>query len=86
MNLGTTPSAVLMLVAPMLPALTGAMVLGNWLVCSIPPARRALGSEARNVPGTDYRSSQRALIRLTAILLACATVLALVGAATLARR
>src|SRR5437773_335866 len=38
MNLGTTPPAVLMTLAPMLPALTGAMVLGNWLVCSIPPA------------------------------------------------
>jgi hypothetical protein len=75
----TGPKALLVF-APMIPALTGAMVLGNFLVWLIPPARRALRGEARAHPGTDYGTSQRALGRITLYTLPFAAVLMFCGA------
>lgn len=75
-------SALLMVLPPFLPAITGAMVVGNFLIHLIPPARRAMDEEARGFPGTDYRTSQRTLLRCTAALLGIAAVLAFIGAAT----
>jgi len=76
-------SVLLMVLPPFFPAITGAMVVGNFLVHLIPPARRAMAEEARGFPGTDYSTTQRTLLRCTAVLLGIAAVLALIGAATL---
>jgi hypothetical protein len=72
----------LMILPPFLPAISGAMVIGNFLVSLIPPARRAMEGESRDFPGTDYSTAQRSLLRATAGLLGIAFVLALIGAAT----
>jgi len=42
---------------------SSSLVLANFLVYRIPPARRALDAEDHDVPGNDYNASQRALIK-----------------------
>lgn len=46
-----------------------AMMLANLLVHAVPAARRALDREASTVRGTDFRSSNRQLMRLSAALM-----------------
>jgi len=46
-----------------------AMMTGNILVHAVPAARRALDQEASAVRGTDFRSSNRGLMRLSAALI-----------------
>ena len=46
-----------------------AMMLANLLVHAVPAARRALDREASTVRGTDFRSSNRQLVRLAAVLI-----------------
>jgi hypothetical protein len=45
-------------------SLCPAMLLTNFLVYLIPPARRAMDAEDRGHRGVDYRSSQRALSKI----------------------
>lgn len=72
----------LMILPPFFPAISGAMLIGNFLVNLISPARRAMERESHDFPGTDYSTSQRTLLRATAVLLGIASILALIGAAT----
>jgi nitrate reductase NapE component len=74
-----TGATALLVLGPMIPALTGAMVLGNFLVWLIPPARRAMQEEDRPHPGTDYATAQRTLGRLTLYTLPFAALLMLCG-------
>ena len=56
-----TLGQALVLLPAMLSALSPAMMLTNFLVYLIPPARHAMGAEDRGHRGVDYNSSQRAL-------------------------
>lgn len=71
----------LVIFPPMLPALSGAMVVVNFLVNLIPAARNAMAREDQQFPGTEYAAGQPALIRITAILVAAAAVFCVIGAA-----
>ncbi len=55
----------LLILAPMIPTLTGAMVICNFLVWQIPAARRAMKAESQNHAGTSYGIAQRALGQIT---------------------
>jgi hypothetical protein len=57
-----------------------ALLVTNFLVYLIPPARRAMDAEARNHPGTDYASSQRALRKVALWTGAIGLPIALIGA------
>jgi hypothetical protein len=57
-------STALVLFPIMFSALCPALLLTNFLVYLIPPARRAMNAEDRDYPGTDYDSSRRALSKL----------------------
>jgi len=74
-------SGGLMFLPPLVAAIFPALVVTNFLVYLIPAARRAMDNEDRDHPGTDYASSQRALIRAGAVAVAGALILALAGAA-----
>ncbi len=50
-------------VSPGLPSIALGFILANLLIWCIPPARTALENEAKGFPGTDFRSSNVALIR-----------------------
>ena len=57
-----------------------AMVLVNYFVYfCVPPARRAMDAEDKAVPGTDYRTQQPLLLRVTLFTFPAAFVLAVVG-------
>ena len=56
-----------------------AMLIGNLLVHAVPAARRALDQEASTARGTDYRSSNGALLRLASILVPLGLVVSVVG-------
>ena len=72
---------LLMVLPFVIASLFPAFIVTNFLVYLIPPARRAMDKEDRDFPGTDYKSSQRALIKVGAVALGIAMFLALVGAA-----
>ena len=76
-----TVPTFLMIFPPTLPAISGAMVIVNFLGNSIPAARKAMTREDQQFPGTEYAASQSLLIRITGILVPAAVVLCLVGAA-----
>lgn len=75
-----TLSQALLVFAPLVPALSGSMVIGNFAIYLIPPARRAMDAEDRNYPGTDYATAQKALSRLTLYSAPVALILTLLGA------
>jgi len=56
-----------------------AMVLGNLLVAAIPAVRRALDNEARGVPGTDFASANRGLMKAVAFITPAGLLIAVVG-------
>jgi hypothetical protein len=55
-------------------------IAGNILVWLVPPARRALDSEAKPHPGTDFFSAQRGLLKIAAYVTPFSLALAIVGA------
>jgi hypothetical protein len=75
----TLPQTLLVF-APLFPALSGSAVIGNFAIYLIPPARRAMDTEDRNYPGTDYATAQKALSRLTVYSAPAALILMLLGA------
>jgi hypothetical protein len=77
---GMSLAHALILFAPVIPALTTAMVIGNYLVYWVAPARRALNAEAADFPGTEYSTGQRELSRVTAYTAPVALLLSLLGA------
>lgn len=56
------------------------MIIANFLVSMVPPARKTLDAEAALVPGTDRRSANRDLLRLSWFLTPASLLLGLVGA------
>ena len=82
-GLGPRPMSwpgALYIFAPFLPTLASAMVLGNFLVYLIPPARRAMDNEDRAFPGTEYSTAQRTLGKLALGSLPPGILLSLLGA------
>jgi hypothetical protein len=70
----------LILFSPLIPTMTAAAVIGNYLVYLVPPARRAMDAEDRAFPGTEYPTAQRELKRLTLYTAPIALALLLLGA------
>jgi hypothetical protein len=66
--------------APLIPELAGSMVLANFVIYLIPPARRAMDNEDRAFPGTEYSTAQRTLGRITLLSLPPALLLSFLGA------
>ncbi len=56
-----------------------AMVVGNLIVAGIAPVRRTLANEARSVPGTDFVSANRGLLKAAAFITPAGLLLAVVG-------
>jgi hypothetical protein len=77
---GMSFANILILFAPFVPAVTAAMVIGNYLVYLVPAARRAMDAEDQAFPGTEYRTAQRELKRLTIYTVPIALGLSLLGA------
>lgn len=81
-GLGNGPVSLgsfLMTFAPLIPTMTAAMVIGNFLIYLIPAARRAMDAEDKDHPGTDYCTAQNQLVRLTLIGLPIGLVVSLSG-------
>ena len=73
--------AALILFPSLIAAVCPALLLTNFLVYLIPPARRAMDIEDHDFPGTGYKSSQRALLKAGLWLLAICLPPALIGVA-----
>ena len=73
-------AGALYMFAPFIPELAGSMVLANFLIYLIPPARRAMDNEDRAFPGTEYSTAQRTLGRITLLSLPPALLLSFLGA------
>lgn len=74
-------SDALVLLPSFVGAVAPAMFATNFLVYLIPSARRAMGAEDRNYSGVDYKSSQRALLKVTLWVLVVCIPIIVVGAA-----
>ena len=75
-----TIGGILMAVAPLFAWLGPSMVIGNLLVATIPAARRVLDAEAAPFPGTDRRSANRDLLRVSKFMTPAGLLVALIGA------
>jgi hypothetical protein len=75
-----TIGGILIAVAPLFAWLGPSMIIGNLLVAAIPPARRVLDAEAVHFPGTDRRSANRSLLRVSIAMTSGGLLVALVGA------
>jgi hypothetical protein len=70
----------LILFSPTIPTMVVAMVLGNYLVYLVPPARQAMNAEDTAFPGTEYSTAQRELKRLAFYSAPIGIVFSLLGA------
>jgi hypothetical protein len=70
---------VLATVGPFFGALPLAMLIGNYLIHLIPPARQALDSEASAYRGTSYRPAQAGLIKMAAPLVLLSVAVTVFG-------
>lgn len=69
---GTWLGNIVLYVAPFFPSICAGLLVANFALWIIPPARRALDAEARGVAGTDFKSSNLALAKglvLTSVLM-----------------
>ncbi len=73
-------SATVVSIPSFIAAICPALLLTNFLVYLIPPARRAMDSEDRNFPGTAYDASQHALLKGGIWLLAVCLPIIVAGA------
>ena len=71
---------VLTAVGALLAAVPAAFLIGNGVVCLVWPARRALEGEASSVPGTDFMTAQRRLLRAALIIVPACLAVAVLGA------
>jgi hypothetical protein len=71
---------ILAAVASLLASIPLSFLVGNTLVWLVPPARRALDSEARSVPRVGFWRAQRDLWRVARYLVPAALGLGLLGA------
>ena len=70
---------IIAVMAPVLAAVPLGMLVGNFLVRQVGPARRALNREAEPDPITSYAASQPALLRLATPLVVIAMVATAIG-------
>jgi len=77
MTVGDTLISIASFVASIAPA----MLVTNFLVYRIAPARRAMEAEDRNFRGVGYKPSQRALLKIGLWSLAFCLPLIVLGAA-----
>lgn len=77
---GMDGARFLMLVPPMVAALPLAMMIANFLVYAIPPARRAMTHGAGDAAIAHYLASQRALVGFAAAVAAASAGAAVLGA------
>ena len=78
---GTMDAPRLMILIPLLIAtIVPALMLTNFLVYRIPPARRAMEKEDRGHAGVSYNSSQRALFKAGMAVALLAAVPVVIGA------
>ncbi len=70
---------ILMAIAPLFAWIPLAMVAGNLLVRMVPTPRSVLDAEAASVPGTDFRSANRGLVRAAAVLFPSGLLVSLIG-------
>ncbi len=75
-----TLGGALIALPPFVPTMTAAMVIGNFLVYLIPPARRAMDAEDQGFPGTEYATAQSSLGRATVYTAPVVLFLSLLGA------
>jgi len=61
---GTRLGNIVLYVAPFFPSICVGILVANFAVWTIPPARRALNEEARGVAGTDFKSSNLVVAKL----------------------
>lgn len=80
---GTRFANILMHVAPGIPSIAIGFVVANLLIWCIPPARQALEREDKQFPETDFKSSNRALLRMLVPLAIIFLPLAFLGARNL---
>ena len=73
-------STGLVLIPSLVAAVCPAFFLTNVLVYLIAPARHAMEAEDRDFPGTSYKASQLALLKLGLRVLAVCTPIILAGA------
>lgn len=73
-------AGALYMFAPFVPVMAGSMVLGNFLIYLIPPARRAMDNEDKAFPGTKYATAQRTLGRIALVTLPIGLLLSFLGA------
>ena len=78
-----TIGGILIAVVPLFAWLGPSMIVGNLLVAAIPTARRVLDAEAAPFPGTDRRSANRDLLKVSIFMTPAGLFVALLG--TLAR-
>ena len=76
-------SSAMMDIAPALPAIGLALMIGNFVTNLIPPARRDFERKALVNPNVGYKPAQAGLFAFTLILLAVSCILVVIGAATL---
>jgi len=77
---GTRIGNILMFVTPCFPSFAVGLIIANFLVWCISPARRAFKKEAEGVKGDDFRSSQFGLVKAGTVLAAIGLPLCLLGA------
>jgi len=56
-----------------------AMIIGNFLVATVTPARRTLNREAQAVPGTDLASATRDLLKVILVITPTGLLLVILG-------
>ena len=56
-----------------------AMIIGNFLVATVAPARRTLDREAQAVPGTDLASATRDLLKMMLVITPTGLLLVILG-------
>jgi hypothetical protein len=72
--------AIFATVSPFFATIPVAMIVGNYLVWLIPPARRVLAREAEPHPGTGFREAQRQLIQCAKYMVPLGLSVGIIGA------
>ncbi len=80
MSVGSGIGIIVMAVAPGLAALVVTLLVANFVLRCMGPARRALDLEAEGCPGVGFEAVQRRLLRVATVVVPLALGLALVGA------
>jgi hypothetical protein len=80
LNNSSGAGPVLTAVGALLAAIPLAFAIGNVLVWLVGPARRTLEGEASSVPGTNFITAERKLLRVALIVVPVCLAIAVLGA------